>query len=49
MCGSDAVPQNSASMSDRKSSLSNSFALRTFLKVGLEPGAMKSVPAVGFW
>jgi len=49
MCGSDAVPQNNASISDKKSSLSKNVVPRTLWKVGLDPGAMKSLPGVGFW
>ena len=43
------MPQNNASINERKSSLSRNFSLRTFLKVGLEPGAMKSEMIAEGW
>ena len=39
MCGSDAVPQNKASMSEKKLSLSTKFLLRTPANVELAPGS----------
>ncbi len=38
MCGNDAVPQNSASISERKLSLSSGLSLWMPAKVGLAPG-----------
>ena len=47
MCGSDAVPQNRAIISEMKSSLSTSLSLRTPLNVELPPGCIRSVPLRG--
>ena len=49
MCGSDAVPQKRASISDRKFSLSNSLALRMPANGGLAPATSRSSPRVTFW
>src|SRR3954469_13582213 len=48
MCGSDAVPQNRANISDRKLSLAGSDSFWSPANVGLLPGRRTSCPAVGF-